>query len=103
MKLTRSAKVALAAVASAGLAVSLLSPASANTRSTVVVHDTNSLTSFNSGQPDTNLTINGAVGYLSDIGFYYYDDKKNVIQNKVFGSYRITKNGSTDFRVDIHS
>ena len=99
MKLTRSAKVALAVVASAGLAVSLLSPASANTRSTVVVHDTNSLTSFNSGQPDTNLTINGAVGYLSDIGFNYYDDKKNVIQNKVFGSYRITKNGATDFRV----
>jgi peptide/nickel transport system substrate-binding protein len=99
MKLTRSAKVALAIAASAGLAVSLLSPASANTRSTVVVHDTNSLTSFNSGQPDTNLTINGAVGYLSDIGFNYYDDKKNVIQNKVFGSYRITKNGTTDFRV----
>jgi hypothetical protein len=99
MKFTRSAKVALAVVASAGLAVSLLAPANANTRSTVVVHDTNSLTSFNSGQPDTNLTINGAVGYLESIGFNYYDDKKNVIQNKTFGSYRITKNGSTDFRV----
>ena len=42
MKLTRSAKVALAAVASAALAVSLLSPAQANTRSTIVIHDTNS-------------------------------------------------------------
>ena len=99
MKFTRSAKFALAAAASAALAVSLLTPAQAATRSTVVIHDTNSLTSFNSGTPDTNLTINGAVGYLTGIGFNYYDDKKNVIQNKTFGSYKVVKNGSTDFRV----
>lgn len=99
MKFTRSAKFALAAAASAALAVSLLTPAQAATRSTVVIHDTNSLTSFNSGTPDTNLTINGAVGYLSGIGFNYYDDKKNVIQNKTFGSYKVVKNGATDFRV----
>ena len=99
MKFTRSAKFALAAAASAALAVSLLTPAQAATRSTVVVHDTNSLTSFNSGTPDTNLTINAAVGYLSGIGFNYYDDKKNLIQNKTYGSYKIVKNGSTDFRV----
>jgi peptide/nickel transport system substrate-binding protein len=99
MKFTRSAKFALAAAASAALAVSLLTPAQAATRSTVVIHDTNSLTSFNSGTPDTNLTINGAVGYLSGIGFNYYDDKKNVIQNKTFGSYKVVKNQATDFRV----
>lgn len=99
MKFTRSARFALAATASAALAVSMLTPAQAATRSTVVVHDTNSLTSFNSGQPDTNLTINGAVGYLSGIGFNYYDDKKNVIQNKTFGSYKIVKSAATDFRV----
>jgi peptide/nickel transport system substrate-binding protein len=99
MKFTRSAKFALAAAASAALAVSLLTPAQAATRSTVVIHDTNSLTSFNSGTPDTNLTINAAVGYLSGIGFNYYDDKKNVIQNKTFGSYKVVKNGATDFRV----
>ena len=99
MKITRSAKFALAVAASSALALSLLTPAQAATRSTVVVHDTNSLTSFNSGTPDTNLTINGAVGYLSGIGFNYYDDKKNVIQNKVFGSYKVVKNNATDFRV----
>ena len=99
MKFTRSAKFALAAAASAALAVSLLTPAQAATRSTVVIHDTNSLTSFNSGTPDTNLTINGAVGYLSGMGFNYYDDKKNVIQNKTFGSYKVVKNQATDFRV----
>ena len=99
MKFTRSAKFALAAAASAALAVSLLTPAQAATRSTVVIHDTNSLTSFNSGTPDTNLTINSAVGYLSGMGFNYYDDGKNVIQNKTFGSYKVVKNTATDFRV----
>ena len=99
MKFTRSAKVALTAAAAAALAVSLLTPAQAATRSTIVIHDTNSLTSFNSGQPDTNLTINGKVGNLSGIGFYYIDNKKNVIRNTVFGSFKITKNSATDFRI----
>ena len=99
MKFTRSAKFALATAASAALAFTLLTPAQAATRSTVVVHDTNSLTSFNSGTPDTNLTINGAVGYLSGIGFNYYDDKKNLVKNPTFGSYKIVKNGATDFRI----
>jgi len=99
MKFTRSAKFALAAAASAALAVSLLTPAQAATRSTVVIHDTNSLTGFNSGTPDTNLTINSAVGYLTGMGFNYYDDKKNVVQNKTFGSYKVVKNNASDFRV----
>jgi len=99
MKFTRSAKFALATAASAALAFTLLTPAQAATRSTVVIHDTNSLTSFNSGTPDTNLTINGAVGYLSGMGFNYYDDKKNLITNPTFGSYKIVKNGATDFRI----
>jgi len=99
MKFTRSAKVALTAAAAAALAVSLLTPAQAATRSTIVIHDTNSLTSFNSGQPDTNLTINGKVGNLSGIGFYYINDKKNVIRNTVFGNFKITKNAATDFRI----
>ena len=99
MKFTRSAKVALTAAAAAALAVSLLTPAQAATRSTIVIHDTNSLTSFNSGQPDTNLTINGKVGNLSGIGFLYIDNKKNVVRNTVFGNFKITKNSATDFRI----
>ena len=99
MKFTRSAKVALTAAATAALAVSLLTPAQAATRSTIVIHDTNALTSFNSGQPDTNLTINGKVGNLSGIGFYYINDKKNVVRNTVFGNFKVTKNSATDFRI----
>ena len=99
MKFTRSAKFALAAAASAALAVSLLAPAQAATRSTIVIHDTNALTSFNSGQPDTNLTINGKVGNLTGIGFYYINDKKNVVRNTTFGDFKIVKNNATDFRI----
>jgi len=99
MKFTRSAKFALAAAASAALAVSLLTPAQAATRSTIVIHDTNSLTSFNSGQPDTNLTINGKVGNLSGIGFLYINDQKNVVRNTTFGNFKIIKNNATDFRI----
>jgi len=99
MKFTRSAKFALAAAASAALAVSLLTPAQAATRSTIVIHDTNSLTSFNNSQPDTNLTINGKVGNLTGIGFYYINDQKNVVRNTTFGNFKIVKNSSTDFRI----
>jgi peptide/nickel transport system substrate-binding protein len=99
MKFTRSAKFALAAAASAALAVSLLTPAQAATRSTIVIHDTNSLTSFNSGTPDTNLTINGKVGNLTGIGFYYINDQKNVVRNTTFGNFKIVKNNATDFRI----
>ncbi len=100
MKLTRGAKLALAVVASSALAVSILSPAQAATRSTIVLHDTNSLTGFNSGTPDTNLTINGKVGNLSGIGFLYINDKKNVVRNTVFGEFKIVKNKADDFRVE---
>jgi peptide/nickel transport system substrate-binding protein len=99
MKFTRSAKFALAAAASAALAVSLLTPAQAATRSTIVIHDTNSLTSFNSSTPDTNLTINSKVGNLTGIGFLYINDKKNVIRNTTFGDFKIVKNTATDFRI----
>ena len=99
MKFTRSAKFALAAAASAALAVSLLAPAQAATRSTIVIHDTNALTSFNSSQPDTNLTINGKVGNLTGIGFYYINDKKNVVRNTTFGDFKIVKNNASDFRI----
>jgi peptide/nickel transport system substrate-binding protein len=64
-----------------------------------VIHDTNSLTSFNSGTPDTNLTINGKVGNLTGIGFYYINDKKNVVRNTTFGDFKIVKNNATDFRI----
>ncbi len=98
MKFTRSAKFALAAAASAALAVSLLTPAQAATRSTVILHETNSITGLNCSLSATNSTTCSAVSYLQGAGFNYYNDKKELVKNSVFGSYKITKNTATDFR-----
>lgn len=100
MKLKRSFKAALAGLATTALvSAGLLSPADANTRSTVVIVTSNIFTSLNSGQPDTNITINGDIGYVQSMGFIYYDDKRNLKQNKVLGSYKIVSNTSKGLKV----
>ena len=89
MKATRIVRaVAVAAAGALGVA-GLVAPAEAATRSTVVVHESNALTSFNSGTPETNLVTNSDVGYLTGAGFAYYDDKKNLVRNTTFGTYGI--------------
>ena len=98
MKFTRSAKFALAAAATAALAVSLLTPAQAATRSTVILHETNPITGLNCSLSATNSTTCSAVGYLQGAGFNYYNNKKELVKNTVFGSYKIVKNTATDFR-----
>jgi len=99
MKTQRTIRVALAALASVGLVAGVLTPAQAATRSTVVVHDTNPMTGFNSSVSGYNLTANTAIGYMTGMGFNYYDDKKNIIKNTTFGTYKVVKNSATDFRV----
>jgi len=99
MKLTRGAKFALAVVASSALAVSLLTPAQAATRSTVIIHHTNVQTGLNCGTTLTNSTVCSDQSALTGMGFNYYNDKKEIIKNTIFGSYKIVKNTPTDFRV----
>lgn len=102
MKATRFVR-AIAATAVGALAIAGVSavaaPAGAATRSTVVIVESNALTSLNPSTPDTNLTINNDVAYLTGAGFYYYDDKKNLVKNTEFGTYKITKDAPKDFRV----
>jgi peptide/nickel transport system substrate-binding protein len=38
------------------------------------------------------------VGYIQGAGFNYYNNKKELVKNTVFGSYKIVKNTATDFR-----
>ena len=45
-----------------------------------------------------SLVTNSAVGYLTGSGFNYYDNNKNLIKNTVFGTYKVVKNASDDFR-----
>mgnify|MGYP000308266540 CR=1 FL=1 len=99
MKFTRSAKFALAAVASAALAVTLLTPANAATRSTVILHETNPITGLNCSLSATNSTSCAAVSYVQGAGFNYYNNKKELVKNTIFGSYKITKKSASDFRV----
>ncbi len=79
------------------LAVSTLAPAKA-ARSTVILHETNTLTGLKSSVTGYNLVTNSAVVYLTSSSFNYYDDKKNLIPNPIFGSYKIAKSSNTDFR-----
>ena len=99
MKFNRSAKAALAVAAVTGLAIGVVAPAVAATRTTVVVVASNALTSLNPGTPDTNLVTNSDVAYLTGSGFTYYDDKKNLVRNTAFGTFKVIKNKSNDFRV----
>jgi len=89
MKLTRIAKVAIATAAAAGLAVSTLSPANSATRSTVVLVTSNQLTGLNPSVVNMNLTFNTEVAYMQGFGFNYYDNSPKLVDNKIFGSYKI--------------
>ena len=99
MKFNRGAKFALATAATAALAVSLLTPAQAATRSTVIIHETNPVAGLNCSLSTTNNTTCTDMGALQGAGFNYYNEKKDLIKNTVFGSYKITKNTASDFRV----
>ena len=88
-KWNRSVKVALAVATTAGLVIGVLSPATAATRSTVVIIDSNAFTSLNPSHNEHNLVLNSNVAYMSGIGFNYYDDKPVLVENKTFGSYKI--------------
>jgi peptide/nickel transport system substrate-binding protein len=94
MKATRIVRaVAVAAAGALGVA-GLVAPAQAATRTTVVIHASNALTSFNSGTPETNLVTNSDVGYMTGSGFIYYDNNKNLVRNTTFGTFgTVTKSG----------
>jgi peptide/nickel transport system substrate-binding protein len=100
MKLNNVVRKAITVASVAGLTIAGLAavPAANAARSTVVVHYTNAFTSLNSGTPDTNLVTNSDVGYMTGMGFYYYDDKKTLVPNTVLGTYKVVKRGANDFR-----
>ena len=89
MKLNRLATLAIATAATAGLAVGLLSPANAAPKTTVSIVQSNALTGINPSVSNMNLTFNTDVAYLSGIGFTYYNNKATLVDNTVFGTYKI--------------
>ncbi|MEN9711124.1 MAG: hypothetical protein RL441_1116 [Actinomycetota bacterium] len=101
MKLTRTARTALVAAAAVGLVgIGLGAPAEAVTkRTTVVIVESNALTSLNPSTPDTNLVTNTNIAYFTGMGFSYYDNAPKLVRNTTFGTFKIVKNTKTDFRV----
>ena len=90
MKVQRIARVAIATAAAFGLAAGgVVAPASAASRATVVIVTSNALTGLNPSVSGFNLTFNTSVAYLQGMGFNYYDNKPALIDNKVFGTYKV--------------
>jgi hypothetical protein len=79
--------ITVASVAGLAIAGLVAIPAAHAARSTVVMHETNSFTSLNSGTPDTNLVTNSNVAYLTSMGFNYYDDKKNLVTSQMTSKF----------------
>lgn len=90
--------MSLGGVVVAALAVSLLTPAQAATRTTVVAVESNSLTGLNASVRGQNLLTNSNVSYLTGMGFWWYNDKSEIVPNPVLGSFTITKDTAKDFR-----
>ena len=99
MKFTRSAKFALATAATAALAVTLLTPAQAATRSTVTLISSADITSLNSGTNDGNTSYNAVVGSLTGMGFAYYDSDAKLVMNTKFGTMKVVKKAANDFQI----
>ena len=90
MKVQRIARVAISTAAAFGLAAGgVVAPASAASRATVVIVTSNALTGLNPSVSGFNLTFNTSVAYLQGMGFNYYDNKPALIDNKVFGTYKV--------------
>ncbi|MFM7355999.1 MAG: ABC transporter substrate-binding protein, partial [Actinomycetota bacterium] len=93
-------RVALVGSLSILLAASTVTPpANAAKNGTVILHEPNPLSGFNSAVVGFNLVTNSTIGYLTSAGFGYYDSSRTWIQNTTFGSYKVTSNKATDFRV----
>lgn len=93
------AVVAISAAAAVAFTGAVL-PSNANTKDSVVTIENNGFTSLNSSVVSYNLATNSYVNYLTNQGFYYINDKLQIVPNKTFGSYRIVKDTASDFRVE---
>ena len=97
-RLNARSVVALSSVIAIAITGAVAVPAHA-ARSTVIIEESNTFTSLNSGTPDNNITINSDISYMSNMGLFHYDNNTKIVQNTVLGSIKVTKNTPTDFEV----
>jgi ABC-type transport system substrate-binding protein len=85
------AAVASTALVATALTVGVIAPASAATRSTVVLLSQGDITSLNSGTSDNNTAYNTQVGSLTGMGFTYYNSDAKLVMNTKFGTMKIVR------------
>ena len=101
MKARFKARSAVAVAVAVGVAVSgaIFAPAQGATRTTVVMQEPSAMTSLNSSTSNGNLVTNSDIAYLQGFGFTYANNEKKLVQNTKFGTYKVVKNKSNDFRI----
>ncbi len=90
---------ATTALTATGLSTVAMTPASAVTKSTVILMSSGEITSLNSGTIDGNTSYNAQVGSLTSMGFSYYNDKTQLVMNTKFGSMQVLKKTPKDFEI----
>lgn len=85
----------LALVAASVLGVSGLSLAPANASAAnkiMIVQESNALSGLNTAVNGFNLLTNSDVLSPTGAGFYYYNNKAQLVRNTAFGTFKITRN-----------
>ena len=88
----------LALVSASVLGVTGISLAPANasaSNKTVIVQESNALSGLNTAVNGKNLLTNSNVMSPTGAGFYYFNNKAQLVRNTAFGTYKITKNTCT--------
>lgn len=83
------AVAAIAAMAVTGCTTTAEAP-STQTGGTITVAEVNEVTSFNPNTPQGNLDMNAKLTGYTRSGFFYLDDKLNIIPDKSFGTVEKT-------------
>jgi peptide/nickel transport system substrate-binding protein len=69
----------------------------------VSIVQSNALTGLNPSVSEMNLTFNTDVAYLSGIGFTYYNNKAQLVDNKAFGTYSIVSKKPFKVKYTVNS
>jgi len=84
---------ALVAVSVLGITGLSLAPANASaSNKTMIVQESNALSGLNTGVNGFNLLTNSDVLGPTGAGFYYYNDKAQLVRNTAFGTFKIAEN-----------
>jgi len=73
------------ALALAGCTPSAPAPGESSANASAIIAEVNELTSFNPNTSQGNIDINSKISYLTRSGFFYIDDKLNVVPDTSFG------------------